>query len=373
MQTYYQSCVEDRNTEEGELAAVLDKLAEIGGWPLYTDSTWRPESFKWNEYIAKLGADGYNYEFFFTVYQNIIVDTYLMELQSPALGISNSFLRRGLNYKAVSSYFNRTKAAILDLFPELSTAENGDLPEYTEKEIEDIISFEVSLAKLIADDASFDWEAYVNMSENNNVTFKDLNDYADWGFKWNEMLSAAFGGETVFTESMPVMLDWTALGSDLFNLLEKTPPRTLANFIGWSVVKNSLKYLGNKGRRVLKALSDANPGKKKEPEDPIWYACMKTVGLGSFNPYDTFQILAAHLLATHYFPESSRETLGEMMVDMKHSMRQLIEQAEWMDFETRFNALDKLDAMKVVPGYPLELLSTDRILDLYGGIKLQVC
>ena len=62
-----------------------------------------------------------------------------------------------------------------------------------------------------------------------------------------------------------------------------------------------------------------------------------------------------------------------MMVDMKHSMRQLIEQAEWMDFETRFNALDKLDAMKVVPGYPLELLSTDRILDLYGGIKLQVC
>ena len=60
------------------------------------------------------------------------------------------------------------------------------------------------------------------------------------------------------------------------------------------------------------------------------------------------------------------------MVDVKHSMRKLIEQADWMDFETKFNGLDKLDAMELVPAYPPELMSTESIADLYQGIHLKV-
>ena len=53
-------------------------------------------------------------------------------------------------------------------------------------------------------------------------------------------------------------------------------------------------------------------------------------------------------------------------------MRKIFEKAEWMDFETRFRALEKLDSMRLIPAYPAPLASADVIADMFQDLELQV-
>ena len=73
-------------------------------------------------------------------------------------------------------------------------------------------------------------------------------------------------------------------------------------------------------------------------------------------------------MATHYYPPSSRELMGEMMGNMKASLRELIEGSDWMDGVTRDRALEKVEALDLVAAYPLELLDPRLVAGLYPKI-----
>ena len=105
-------------------------------------------------------------------------------------------------------------------------------------------------------------------------------------------------------------------------------------------------------------------------ELPAWLKCLQGTVLGYKVPVGTYQILMAHILAKKIFPAQSRKTLDNMINDLKLSMRELIEGAEWMDFGTRFEALGKLDAMEKLVGYPMELMEDDEVAGIYQGLQM---
>lgn len=66
-----------------------------------------------------------------------------------------------------------------------------------------------------------------------------------------------------------------------------------------------------------------------------------------------------------YFPESSKEQMGQLVENLRTALRQRISDLDWMSEETKENALKKLEAFRPKIGYPdewqaLDGLSIDR-------------
>ena len=363
MQKYYESCLADRQSERGNISLILDTLEELGGFPML-NASWEPRNISWHEQARILGQRGLPFEFFFGIEVNDPEDKVEFELTEPLLGIYANDLQEGLKNNDTRDYLKRTTEAVKSFFPALKLNE-------TLKDLEDIIGMEISLAQLL-----YNGSVYLRPEQ---TTFKDINAASDWGFQWEEMISEVLASDVPFPEDWRFTSHLAGKGKPLFDLLGKTPRRTLANYIGWSLIRQSLPNLGNLGRTTAKSLKGKSAiivgGFDEEKVDDN-EACIKLVrGKSTWAVdagFDNFEVLSAHILAKNYLPESSRQVLEEMIVDLKHSMRKLIEKSEWMDFDIRFLALDKLDALALILGYPEDILSVPFITSLYHNINLTV-
>lgn len=69
-----------------------------------------------------------------------------------------------------------------------------------------------------------------------------------------------------------------------------------------------------------------------------------------------------------YFQESARQSLNEMVKDLRAVFAEIIDQLEWMDDETRARAKTKAASMTTHIAYPDELLDDKKLIDLYANV-----
>ena len=60
----------------------------------------------------------------------------------------------------------------------------------------------------------------------------------------------------------------------------------------------------------------------------------------------------------------------EMVTDIKHEFKNILNEIQWMDKETKERAHAKLETIKEYIAYPEEILDTSRLEDLYEGIEI---
>jgi len=71
-----------------------------------------------------------------------------------------------------------------------------------------------------------------------------------------------------------------------------------------------------------------------------------------------------HLYVERYFSEASRAKISELVADLRAAFAERLEQADWLDAETRLQAQRKLNALTVRLGYPSDWRD-------YTGVSLQ--
>lgn len=80
-------------------------------------------------------------------------------------------------------------------------------------------------------------------------------------------------------------------------------------------------------------------------------------------------ISAGALYVRKYFNEEARQNAIEMVADIRAEFEEILMKVDWMDEDTKQNALDKAKSMATHIAYPDELLDNNKLEEFYSGVS----
>lgn len=72
----------------------------------------------------------------------------------------------------------------------------------------------------------------------------------------------------------------------------------------------------------------------------------------------------------YFYDERIKHDIGEMVIEIRHEFEKLLLKNDWMDAETKEEALKKLHSMSSNIAYPKELLNNSLIEEYYRDLQL---
>jgi predicted metalloendopeptidase len=77
-----------------------------------------------------------------------------------------------------------------------------------------------------------------------------------------------------------------------------------------------------------------------------------------------------HLYVEEYFKSGAKDTISQMVENIRVGMRQIINEDDWLADETKKYALRKLDRMRKIVGMTQEVEDTNKLDQLYDRLAL---
>lgn len=354
MRNLYESCM---NTSQIELIGnepLLATIRQLGGWPVLGEkSGWSAQqerNFNWLDLLINFRRLGFSHDVLIdlSVTPDFRNNTrHIIDLDQVSLGMPDrSYLLKGINDSAVAAYYN--------LMLESATFLGADRRE-AEQQMLDVLNFETTLANF-----SLPREERRNISSlYNKMKLSQLGSVApniDWNKYLTQLLDDPLSGEEEIIVNVPSFF------AKLDKLLLEVEPRTLANYMIWRVVLQSISTLGRKWRDLAQGYNAVITG--QEREEPRWEQCLSSLT-------GTLGIAISSMYVKNHFKSDSKEQAMEMVGYIKREFTNILDQVDWMDEATRLEAKAKADSIATYIGYPDELLNDTLIEHLYAGLELQ--
>ncbi|TRY74682.1 hypothetical protein TCAL_12781 [Tigriopus californicus] len=357
MRRYYQSCLNEDELDKIGYQAVTTYLEKLGGWPMLEGKDWSGEDFKWYEKVYQLNEDGYLMEMFMNIYvgsDSKNSSWRAIHLDQAYLGFSREYLIKGINDEFVQAYLKyNTKLAELV----------GVDTKIAEEELKDVILFEMELAQISASredrrDSNKLYNPYI-LSE-----FESLPGHPP---SWVEFLDRIIYTHNI-TENERIIVGNPEFFKSFSDVVTKASPRTLANYICLRFVKSVIGLTTSEARDVAQEFAEVVRGTKELP--PRWKTCVTTTGFNTGSDI-SFLYPAGSLYAKHYFPKEAKVVMQEMIDNIRESFKEILDELEWMDDDTRARAHAKLAGMREMIGYPDEILDEDKVTAFYEGVVIK--
>lgn len=90
----------------------------------------------------------------------------------------------------------------------------------------------------------------------------------------------------------------------------------------------------------------------------------------SYTFSNSLPIAAGALYVRKYFNEEARQNAIEMVADIRSEFEDILRKVDWMDEQTRQNALDKAKSMATHIAYPDELLDNRKLEEFYDWVRI---
>ncbi|MEY4161193.1 MAG: hypothetical protein RLZZ136_1814 [Pseudomonadota bacterium] len=241
---------------------------------------------------------------------------------------------------AYAAYIVRTMAAIGTPNPEAAAAT--------------IMAFETAIA-----DKSWKIADRRDIGKiNNPMSSADLAAYAP-GIEWDSFFAAA----KIPVQARIIVNENSAI-RDIAALYAATPLTTLKLWQAFHIADQASPYL-NKAM-VDSRFTYTSTISGVTEQRPRWRRAVVQVD-GSLGE------LVGQDYVARYFPPSSKAKMQNLVVNLKAAMGNRIKGNDWMSDATKAAALDKLNRMEVMVGYPDKFRNFDALSissdDLYGNIK----
>jgi neprilysin len=182
--------------------------------------------------------------------------------------------------------------------------------------------------------------------------------YVDWlGYINSKM----FAGLKI-NETEQVILQQPTYYDQLERVLNQTDRETIANYIMFRDLADYIPYLHADIRAkefdFMKTLTG------KATKTARWSECVKgTAGMLS--------IAVSAMYVREYFNDYRiKSDVGEIVTEISEEFEKILKTNDWMDEETKHEALKKLKAMHSNIAYPNELLDDSKLAGYYRGLKL---
>ena len=209
-----------------------------------------------------------------------------------------------------------------------------DEPSVAGKNAETVMKMETQLAK-----ASFtNVENQDPQKTYNKVTIEELNKLAP-DINWHSYFTQV--GYPVLSE---VNIWQPGFMKELSNMMKTVPVDDWKTFLRWQLINSMAAYLG-------KEFVDQNFDfyyrtlSGQEKMEPRWKLVLDVTS-GSLGE------AIGQLFVKKYFPPIAKQRMTDLIMNLKKSLRQRIENLTWMGPDTKKEALAKLDKMGVKVGYP---------------------
>lgn len=254
---------------------------------------------------------------------------------------------KGRNNSNVMAYFEYMRDLVILL---------GSDPDIASTDISNMVDFEISLATITTPKEKRRNATLLY----NPIILKDLQQKYMW-LDWFGYISAILPPDVIVDENEVINIVDVPFVDKLGDLLDRTPKRTISNFLLIRVVAGSVKYLTSKLRKRQQEYLKVVYGQSEE--EARWKECTEV----------TLSKLPNALSAMYVrrnFDQNAKQTALEMVKDIKREFENVLQTVEWMDEKTREQAMKKLETMATLIAYPDELNQDDVVLEYYKNLKI---
>ncbi|KAJ8929212.1 hypothetical protein NQ314_018091 [Rhamnusium bicolor] len=336
--TLYRACMNKTLIESEGLETIHAILKELGGWPVLDGAKWSEANFDWRQSVYRFRKVGYSVDYFidFSVGVDVKNSTKrIIDLDQASLGLRREFLTKGLDDKIVRAYYNYM-VDIAVLF--------GADRDSAVRELRESLDFEIKLA---------------------NRNFPSI--------PWIEYMNTLLAPDTQVTNDEIVVVSVPSYIKNFEALISRTPKRIQANYVMWRAAASSVSYLTEKLRKRQLDYTTIVTGRTER--EARWKECIDISAGSYYSKTWVGQILplsiaSGALYVRKYFNEEARQNAKEMVADIRAEFQDILKSVDWMDDETRQNALDKAKSMATHIAYPDELLDDHKLVEFYDGLEL---
>ncbi|XP_051175093.1 membrane metallo-endopeptidase-like 1 isoform X2 [Leptopilina boulardi] len=370
---FYRSCYNYWQLGTRGLKHIKAFLSQIGGWPLIMErEEWSSKKITWeeiNQFYARL--------LFLSPFYRIKITKQYRNLSDFTLDVENPFkvitiLPPVVPLKKMAHYtgkiFNENITNMYDdgsyrnytvkIAKMLAQSRSANISiEQLDKDVEDMIAVEKKFQN-ISDDFNSEPQ-YVKIDELQAIYNKILKTPAMSKINWKEIMTDLFNeakvklnGDELFKIASP---DHFEILSDI---LENTDRRTLANYMHWNFVSYLLPYTTLVQQSFRTNLFKDKDGAKEKPR---WESCIKNLEMPR---------VLAYLYVKKYFSNEDKEKVEKIFSSIQKEMVRHIEQADWLNDETKKDELEKMESMKINVGFPDWLKNETALTEMYQGLVI---
>lgn len=181
----------------------------------------------------------------------------------------------------------------------------------------------------------------------------------DWLSYFNNILPA----ESQLQSNDIIVVGAKSFFTELGSLLDRTPKRTLANYVMWRQAVGSVNYLPNAFKQLQQEYNRVTTG--RTVENPRWLECVDRA-------LDYYPHAFGALYVRKHFKETAKAMALDMVKNIKDEFKIILKDIDWMDAETKKGANAKADTISEQIGFADELLDDPKIAEYYATFPAEV-
>ncbi|XP_015990050.2 endothelin-converting enzyme 2 isoform X5 [Rousettus aegyptiacus] len=266
----------------------------------------------------------------------------------------------GLFLPSRDYYLNRTAnekvlTAYLDYMEELGMLLGGQ-PASTREQMRQVLELEIQVANItVPQDQRRDEEKIYH-----KMSIAELQALAP-SMDWLEFLSFLLS-PLELGDSEPVVVYGTDYLQQVSELINRTEPSVLNNYLIWNLVQKTTSSLDQRFESAQEKLLETLYGTKKSCM-PRWQTCIS-------NTDDALGFALGSLFVKATFDRQSKEIAEGMISEIRAAFEEALGQLVWMDEKTRQAAKEKADAIYDMIGFPDFILEPKELDDVYDGYEV---
>lgn len=352
MRNFYASCMNLTDIEASGDRLLMDAINGLGGWPVLLGKS--AAVVDWIELNGRLRRQGF--------VQDMIIDLWCdstaTALDFGSLGLPDrSYYLKGLNDSIVSAYY--------DVMVESAVMLGAERPEARRQMLE-ALEFETALAKL---SPSFEQrQNYSSMYKTANGTeLYRLAPKTDWRRYFSSMMPKFDGFDSTILD-----IKVTSYIAALDDLLHRTEPRVVSNYMIWRVLLSLMDSLPSRWRQLAHKFDRARTG--RQIEIPRGELCVRYLeGWEPDERRNSFDAALSALYVKNHFVkdgDKSNRTVRGIFDAIQREFLEELPRNEWINADPLKMAMEKATKMGLFVGYPDELLQDEVIERFYEGLRM---
>ncbi|XP_020278779.1 neprilysin-like [Pseudomyrmex gracilis] len=334
----FAQCMEDSEpVGRSNLSAIVNSY---GGWPIVmSHHDWNKKNLTWQDIstiIHEKQFDNGLYNIYVFIDSKMSNSNVIYILEPPFSASQDDIIK-------LNNTVSRNESANSDIvsFAKRLIEETGQIVEMDNliQDALDMLQFEMELANLTSTEENLiDVDKYYipltiqQLQEEYDKKHPGMNGKIDW----HSSIQEVFASEGIAIEpSEKIIVPAYKYLTNLVPLLERTPSRTIVNFMIWTVIKKFSDYI--KPQKVNSIAIMNVVSEQSGENDTKWISCINKPNLKS---------AISHEYIKKYVSFENIQDIKEITTDIKDAIRQQIQNVTWMDEPTRVASLEKLEYMR---------------------------
>uniref|UniRef100_A0A1I7VFX0 Peptidase_M13_N domain-containing protein n=3 Tax=Loa loa TaxID=7209 RepID=A0A1I7VFX0_LOALO len=330
----YLTCMNTSKIESVKSSQLLSSLRQLANWPLLDNNNeWDGNSFNLT-YILASSRRYFGNEIFFQIY--VYADAKnttrnILYLDQGALGLGRGSRDYYLNTTMFAKQLDAYKKYQLDVIKLLLDDANVtyDLSQLV-IDLNSLIYFETEFAEIIVpeDDRRNITRLYNDRTISDLYTLFPKVEWLNFFYQIApESIHSLIGNDTeIIIGEIDYMYNIAKLVSDNSNQL-------LANYIFWRIVHSWVKVLDVRYEDIRQAFLRVMTG--QQTKSPRWKECAQ--GAISLLP-----LAGGALYVREHFDSTDKQEALKMIANLQEAFKELVDENDWMDEETKKVAVEKV-------------------------------